>query len=285
MSTAVIERVSAEVGVNALQAEAVKKLLDDGCTVPFIARYRKEAHGNLDEVKIGKIQERLAYYTELEERNYKPKRRTRAQVAREKGFEPLADSIWVGSPDPAADDEALQYARDILAERIADIADVRGAVRQAYAKKGVVRSEVVQPRPAEPTKFEQYYDFSEPVATIPSHRYLAIRRGQAEKVLWVHIELEAEPVVARIMEILSAHTPACARPGPARDQVETAARDAFKRLLAPSCEIDVMVEKKLSADRLSALIDVAKSYRTYSGLADGTDGTVKFIWRTEGIGE
>ena len=144
MSTAVIERVSAEVGVNALQAEAVKKLLDDGCTVPFIARYRKEAHGNLDEVKIGKIQERLAYYTELEERKatvlksideqgkltdelraqieacfvksrledlyqpYKPKRRTRAQVAREKGFEPLADSIWAGSLDPAADDEALQ---------------------------------------------------------------------------------------------------------------------------------------------------------------------------------
>ena len=285
MSTAVIERVSAEVGVNALQAEAVKKLLDDGCTVPFIARYRKEAHGNLDEVKIGKIQERLAYYTELEERKatvlksideqgkltdelraqieacfvksrledlyqpYKPKRRTRAQIAREKGFEPLADSIWAGSPDPAADDEALQYARDILAERIADIADVRGAVRQAYAKKGVVRSEVVQPRPAEPTKFEQYYDFSEPIAAIPSHRYLAIRRGQAEKVLWVHIELETEPVVARIMEILSAHTPACARPGPARDQVETAARDAFKRLLAPSCEIDVAVEKKSEADR------------------------------------
>ena len=285
MSTAVIERVSAEVGVNALQAEAVKKLLNDGCTVPFIARYRKEAHGNLDEVKIGKIQERLAYYTELEERKatvlksideqgkltdelraqieacfvksrledlyqpYKPKRRTRAQIAREKGFEPLADSIWAGSPDPAADDEALQYARDILAERIADIADVRGAVRQAYAKKGVVRSEVVQPRPAEPTKFEQYYDFSEPIAAIPSHRYLAIRRGQAEKVLWVHIELEAEPVVARIMEILSAHTPACARPGPARDQVETAARDAFKRLLAPSCEIDVAVEKKSEADR------------------------------------
>ena len=285
MSTAVIERVSAEVGVNALQAEAVKKLLNDGCTVPFIARYRKEAHGNLDEVKIGKIQERLAYYTELEERKatvlksideqgkltdelraqieacfvksrledlyqpYKPKRRTRAQIAREKGFEPLADSIWAGSPDPAADDEALQYARDILAERIADIADVRGAVRQAYAKKGVVRSEVVQPRPAEPTKFEQYYDFSEPIAAIPSHRYLAIRRGPAEKVLWVHIELEAEPVVARIMEILSAHTPACARPGPARDQVETAARDAFKRLLAPSCEIDVAVEKKSEADR------------------------------------
>ena len=274
----IIELTANEAGVAPQQALAVKKLLDDGCTVPFIARYRKEAHGNLDEVKIGKIQERLAYYTELEERKatvlksideqgkltdelraqieacfvksrledlyqpYKPKRRTRAQVAREKGFEPLADSIWAGSPDPAADDEALQYARDILAERIADIADVRGAVRQAYAKKGVVRSEVVQPRPAEPTKYEQYYDFSEPVATIPSHRYLAIRRGQAEKVLWVHIELEAEPVVARIMEILSAHSPACTRPGPARDQVETAARDAFKRLLAPSCEIDVAVE-------------------------------------------
>ena len=281
----IIELTANDAGVAPQQALAVKKLIDDGCTVPFIARYRKEIHGNLDEVKIGKIQERLAYYAELEERKatvlksideqgkltdelraqieacfvksrledlyqpYKPKRRTRAQIAREKGFEPLADSIWAGSPDPAADDEALQYARDILAERIADIADVRGAVRQAYAKRGVVRSEVVQPKPAEPTKFEQYYDFSEPLATIPSHRYLAIRRGQAEKVLWVHIELEAEPVVERIMEILAAHSPACARPGSARDQIVEAARDAYKRLLAPSAEIDVAVEKKTESDR------------------------------------
>ena len=217
-----IERIAEEVGVGPMQVSAVSKLVSEGCTVPFIARYRKEAHGNLDEVQIGKIQDRLGYYSELDERKktilksideqgkltdelraqiegcfvksrledlyqpYKPKRRTRAQVAKEKGFEPLADEIWNGqlrSGDGAPAEEDLQYARDILAERIADIADVRGAVRQAFASKSVVKSEVATPRPSEPTKFEQYYDFSEPISTIPSHRYLAIRRGQAEKVL------------------------------------------------------------------------------------------------------
>ncbi len=281
----IIELTAKDAGVAPPQALAVKKLIDDGCTVPFIARYRKEAHGNLDEVKIALIQERLKYYGELEERKaailksideqgkltdelrakiaecfvksrledlyqpYKPKRRTRADIAREKGFGPLADSIWEGQLDSAAGADDLKYARDILAERIADIADIRGAVRQAFMKRGVVRSEVVQPKPATPTKFEQYYDFSEPLATNPSHRYLAIRRGQAEKVLWVHIELEAEPVVERMMEILVAHSPACARPCPAREQVEESARDAYKRLLAPSAEIDVAVEKKTESDR------------------------------------
>lgn len=269
------ERTAGDVGVNPLQVSAVEKLLADGCTVPFIARYRKEAHGNLDEVQIGKIQDRLGYYKELEERKetilksideqgkltdelrekiatcfvksrledlyqpYKPKRRTRAQVAKEKGFEPLADAIWTGSWDGSGTDEELHYARDILAERIADMADVRGAVRQAFATKSIVKSEVVTPKPTEPTKFEQYYDFAESIATIPSHRYLAIRRGQTEKVLWVKLELDAEPVIERILEILPAEG----------EQIELAARDAYKRLLAPSCEIDVTVEKKMEADR------------------------------------
>ncbi len=278
----ITERIAGEVGANPLQVAAVDRLLADGCTVPFIARYRKEAHGNLDEVQIGKVQERLGYYRELEERKttilksideqgkltdelrekiagcfvksrledlyqpYKPKRRTRAQVAKEKGFEPLADAIWNGEPFEGSDED-LQYARDILAERIADIADVRGAVRQAFATKSTVKSEVVSPKPAEPTKFEQYYDFAESVATIPSHRYLAIRRGQAEKVLWVRLELDPEPVVGRIVEIVEAQ--AGPSGGPSARQLELAAADAYKRLLAPSCEIDVTVEKKAEADR------------------------------------
>ncbi len=281
-----IERIAEEVGVGAMQVSAVSKLVADGCTVPFIARYRKEAHGNLDEVKIGKIQERLGYYSELDERKktilksideqgkltdelraqiegcyvksrledlyqpYKPKRRTRAQVAKEKGFEPLADEIWSGAYRDGQDDESLQYARDIIAERIADMADVRGAVRQAFATKSVVKSEAATPLPAEPTKFEQYYEFSEPIATIPSHRYLAIRRGQAEKVLWVRLELDSEPVVEQVMGIVARESPgaggASAR---CREQIELAARDAYKRLLAPSCEVDVAVEKKMEADR------------------------------------
>ena len=304
----VISKIAVELAIRPESVGAVVKLLGEGSTVPFIARYRKEAHGNLDEVQIGKIQERLAYFTELLERKdtilrsideqgkltddlrqkiaacwqksaledlyqpYKPKRRTRAQVAKEKGYEPLADAIWTGAWDGgAADgwndaavptDEDLQFARDILAERIADIADVRGAVRQAFATKSVVTSEVVSPKPTEPTKFEQYYEFSEPIATIPSHRYLAIRRGQAEKVLWVKLELDREPVVARMLEIVgetlaggasgSDGSVACAH-GDVREasaqQIRLAAEDAYKRLLAPSCEIDVTVEKKAEADR------------------------------------
>ena len=288
----ILARIAAEVGVGTNQVSAVNKLLAEGSTVPFIARYRKEAHGNLDEVQIGKIQDRVKYYTELEERKdailksideqgkltdelraqivgcfvksrledlyqpYKPKRRTRAQVAKEKGFEPLADAIWNPQPETsqlidAASPEDLQYARDILAERIADIADVRGCVRTAFATKSVVKSEVVSPKPTEPTKFEQYYEFSEPIATIPSHRYLAIRRGQAEKVLWVHLELEKEPVIERMVEIVASNRQQSTAVGKSATakQIALAAEDAYKRLLAPSCEIDVTVEKKMEADR------------------------------------
>ena len=282
----VLARIAAEVGVGVHQVTAVDKLLAEGSTVPFIARYRKEAHGNLDEVQIGKIQDRVKYYTELEERKetilksideqgkltdelrekivgcfvksrledlyqpYKPKRRTRAQVAKEKGYEPLADQIWNGEPFEGTDED-FQYARDILAERIADIADVRGAVRQAFATHSKVKSEVATPKPTEPTKFEQYYEFEESIATIPSHRYLAIRRGQAEKVLWVHLELEKEPVISRILEILEGLEVRgiLERNRLTRAQIELAAEDAYKRLLAPSCEIDVVVEKKMEADR------------------------------------
>ena len=278
----ILSRLVTEIGVGANQILAVEKLLADGNTVPFIARYRKEAHGNLDEVQIGKIQERLGYYTELEDRKqvilksideqgkltdelrqkiadclvksaledlyqpYKPKRRTRAQVAKEKGFEPLANAIWDGQPFEGSDED-LQYARDILAERIADIADVRGCVRNAFATQSVVTSEVASPKPKEPTKFEQYYEFSESIATIPSHRYLAIRRGQAEKVLWVKLELDSEPVIERVMEIIRSQI----EQSNSRtiEQLRLAATDAYKRLLAPSCEIDVTVEKKMEADR------------------------------------
>ena len=319
----VISKIAAELAIRPESVGAVVKLLGEGSTVPFIARYRKEAHGNLDEVQIGKIQDRFGYFTELSERKesilksideqgkltddlaakiaacwqksaledlyqpYKPKRRTRAQVAKEKGYEPLADAIWSGtwnggkaegwkrkeeegdeaegeSAEPT--DEDLQFARDILAERIADIADVRGAVRQAFATKSVVKSEVVSPKPTEPTKFEQYYEFSEPIATIPSHRYLAIRRGQAEKVLWVKLELDKEPVIERLLGIvedarIAARARDAAQSVPIREirgsrmgspsdaQVRLATEDAYRRLLAPSCEIDVTVEKKAEADR------------------------------------
>ena len=279
MTTEILNRMVAEVGANPHQISAVEKLLADGNTIPFIARYRKEAHGNLDEVAIGKIKDRLEYYNELEARKetvlksieeqgkltdelraaiascfvksrlediyqpYKPKRRTRAQVAKEKGYEPLADAMWEGAEllwngaEPT--DEDLQFARDIVAERIADMADVRGLVRNEFARHSRVKSEVASPAPKEPTKFEQYYDFEEPIATIPSHRYLAIRRGQKEGVLWVKLVVDEDSIVDRILGVL----------GKDGEQIELAARDAYRRLLAPSCEVDVTVDKKNEADR------------------------------------
>ncbi len=284
--SAVLSRVSAETGASARQVQAVEQLLAGGATVPFIARYRKEAHGNLDEVQISSIKSRLEYYSELEERKsailksidsqgklddelrekieacfvktkledlyqpFKPKRRTRAQVAKEKGLEPLADSIWAGEKPPAGTtDDDLQGARDIIAERIADMADVRGLVRNAMARDGVYKSSAANPDSKVPTKFEQYYDYSEPISTIPSHRYLAIKRGQAEKVLVAHLEIDKGPVIERMMEILSSTGAGFGRSAAALGEVRLAAEDAYRRLLAPSCEIDVLVEKKFEADR------------------------------------
>ena len=128
------------------------------------------------------------------------------------------------------------------------MAEVRGAVRKAFATKSKVKSEVASPKPAEPTKFEQYYDFEEPLATIPSHRYLAIRRGQKEGVLWVKLALEKEPVIEEMLDLVAKSAPGC-RVSACADQISIAAEDAYKRLLAPSCEIDVSVEKKMEADR------------------------------------
>ena len=291
VATGIVAKAAADAGVSISSAAAVAKLLAEGCTIPFIARYRKEAHGNLDEVQIGKVRDRIAYHTELEERRaailksidsqgkltpdlkakieaceaktaledlyqpYKPKRRTRAMMAKEKGLEPLADAILAGTMGDAeiaakpADD--LQGARDIIAERIADNAEIRGLVRTAFAKRGVLVSEVAKPKPTEPTKFEQYYEYEEPVAEIPSHRYLAIKRGQKEGVLWVHMKLDAEPVMERIGEVVDRElVPAGARLSrAAQEQVDLAAADAYKRLLAPGCEVDVSVEKKMESDR------------------------------------
>ena len=301
INAATISRIAAEASVSGSQVIAVSRLLKEGNTVPFIARYRKEAHGNLDEVQILKIQERVAYYGELEERKatilksiddqgkltddlrekiekcmvksaledlyqpYKPKRRTRAMIAKEKGLEPLADIIWAqGSenPETAAADyvdaskgiedaaAALAGARDICAERIADIADVRGLVRRAYATKAVVKSSVslVKP-PTEPTKFEQYYDFEEPISEMPSHRYLAIRRGQTEGVLFMRLVVDSAPLIEKIGEYAGVKAQS-----PLADELRLAASDAYKRLISPACELDVTMEKKQDSDRAAVEI-------------------------------
>jgi protein Tex len=218
---------------------AVIELLDDGGTVPFIARYRKEATGNLDEVQIRDIEEKLAYFRDLVARRetilasiaeqgkltdelksrieatfdkseledlylpYKPKRRTKATIAREKGLEPLAAVLW--AQQPAADrwkhsphsfvnaekgvasvEEALEGARHIVAEMISEDADLRKALRQLIFDEGVVVSRKVHDAVDEQEKFKMYYEYREPVKTIPSHRMLAIRRGEAKMSLLPH---------------------------------------------------------------------------------------------------
>jgi uncharacterized protein len=275
---------------------AVARLLAEGATVPFIARYRKEATGGLDEVQIRAIEERRAYVLDLEDRRgtvlgeierqgkltealaqriracrskadledlylpFKPKRRTRATIARERGLEPLAERILAqpasGSPTAEAaafvrpDAEvpdvaaALAGARDICAERIAEDADVRRIVRERLAKEGELVVEKTREHAKETTKFDNYASFRERVASLPSHRFLAIRRGEAEGVLRASIQLEPEPLLTAI-----AGKAGRSRSSPWADELTRAIEDAYKRLLAPSVETDLRVEMKMAADR------------------------------------
>ena len=275
---------------------ATVKLFAEGATVPFIARYRKEATGGLDEVQIRTIEERRAYLIELDERRravvseihkqgkltdalfkkiltcatkaeledlylpFKPKRRTRAIIARERGLEPLAERMWAQPHDGKPDDEARAFvsaakevpdvaaalagARDICAERIAEDADVRKLVREAYMKEGVIKVTKNEEHAGKATKFDMYASFEEPVASIPSHRYLAIRRGEADGVLRAAIDLDAERLVVPIK--------ARARVDPRSpwaSELEKAAADATKRLLLPTVQSDVRVDLKMAADR------------------------------------
>ncbi|HLL25071.1 MAG TPA: Tex family protein, partial [Kofleriaceae bacterium] len=286
-------------GLRPASVAAVIALLDEGNTVPFIARYRKERTGGLDEVQIRAIEERREYLVDLETRRaailasvteqgkltpeleaklrgadnkatledlyapYRPRRKTRASVAREKGLEPLARRILAQPADgdpieeakaavaPGVDalEDALQGARDIVAEVIADTAEVRAFVRQEFAEHGELTSEVVPNKDNEPTKFEQYYAFKEAVKTIPSHRFLAIRRGEAEGVLRAHVSVDTARVHAGI-ERLAKLDPA----SPWADQLRLAISDGFKRLLAPSVENDVRAELKQRSDH--AAVDI-----------------------------
>jgi len=274
---------------------AVIGLLDEGGTVPFIARYRKEATGNLDEVQIRSIEEKLGYFRELAERResilasiteqgkltdelkakidatldkseledlylpYKPKRRTKATIAREKGLEPLAQYLWAQQPAAlalaafapsfvnaelgvASVDEALEGARHIVAEWISEDADLRKALRALVFNEGIVVSRKVTDAVDAQEKFKMYYEYSEPVKTIPSHRMLAIRRGEGENILYFLIEVESERVLALIRSrVLRAE-------GDWTPQLERAVDDAWKRLLNASIQGEVRVELKHRSD-------------------------------------
>ncbi len=274
---------------------AVIELLDDGGTVPFIARYRKEATGNLDEVEVRAIEEKLGYFRDLVARRetilasiaeqgkltdelrgrieatidkseledlylpYRPKRRTKATMARAKGLEPLALYLWgqqpgAGSLEMLASgfvnaekgvnsvEEALEGARHIVAEMISEDADLRKALRQMMLAEGVVVSRKVTDAPDEQEKFKMYYEYREPVKTIPSHRMLAIRRGESEGVLNFLIELEPLHAVsvlkARILRFEGDWTP----------QLELAIEDSWQRLLNSSIQAEIRLEVKQRSD-------------------------------------
>lgn len=292
----IIQTLQKELSLPLKSIQAVVQLFEEGNTIPFIARYRKEATGNLDEVQIRDIQERLTYLKELESRKiailssiesqnklspelalqiqncqiktdledlylpYKPKRRTKAMIAREKGLEPLALRIleqpntaniemeaanYVNAEKGVNDsEEALAGARDIIAEIVAENAIVRKYVREVFADEGMVVSKVIEGKNNAPTKFEQYYDFKESVKTIPSHRYLAIRRGEKEDVLKFSIEIEKESVLPEINRLLSVN-PA----SPYKELLEKAILEGYKRLIIPGIETDFRVDLKMDSDR------------------------------------
>ncbi|MDD2310716.1 MAG: Tex family protein [Desulfuromonadaceae bacterium] len=288
-------------GLKPFQVEHTVELLQEGATVPFIARYRKEHTGELDEVQIRSIEEQLAYFSELEERKitvlksideqgklapelreriessqhktevedlylpYKPKRRTKATIARERGLEPLADIVFAqeltsGSADDAAlpfiDPEknvpdaatALEGAGHILAERLSDNADARAVVRRLTKEQGVMTSRVASDFKEQVTKFEMYYDFQEPLKAIPSHRMLAMRRGEKEEVLYLSISAPLEQILAGLKSRL------IVRSSIFSPLLERVAEDAYKRLIAPSIEVELRLESKVHADEAAILV-------------------------------
>ncbi len=280
------------VGVSERQVQNTVQLLDDGATVPFIARYRKEATGQLDEVEIGAIKEQYQKLKEADKRReaiikaieeqgkltpelrtklnnahtlqalediylpYKIKRKTRAVMAIEKGLEPLATGIFTGrESDPARKalgflndqvhtvEEALQGARDIMAEWINENADARNRLRIVFEKNAFITSKVKKNKETEGAKYRDYFEFSEHLSKIPSHRLLAIRRGEEEGFLSVDISPEEDQAINQIERIFLKGLPA------SQKEIELAIRDSYKRLLKPSIETEFSNLSKEKADR------------------------------------
>lgn len=293
--TDIVTFLMEESSLKTFQVEQTVSLLQEGSTVPFIARYRKEATGELDELQIREIQDRLNYFLELQERRqtvlktiselgkltpelqkkiesvrqkteledlylpYKPKRRTKAAIAIERGLEPLAgqllaavgsgpdiDSLALayvdqenGLPDSAA---VLEGAGHVLAERFADDAVARAMVRKLTWEQGLVKSLVARGKQEQVSKYEMYYDYSEPLKDIPSHRMLAMRRGEKEEVLRLSIVAPDEKILASLsVQFLTESVTY-------KQYLVAVVADAYKRLLAPSIEVELRLQAKKLAD-------------------------------------
>lgn len=286
-------RIAHELGIRENQVNATIALLDEGATVPFISRYRKEVTGTLDEVAVASIRDRIAQLRELDKRReailkslkeqekltpelekkvneaetmvalediylpYKPKRRTKATMAREKGLEPLAKLIFEQSginvlgeaakfinseKEVANTEEALQGARDIMAEWINENQEARAKMRTLFLEKGVFKSKVLSGKEEEGQKYKDYFDWEEPIAKAPSHRVLALRRAEKELILMLDSTPPEEESLALLEEIFVKGT------GGASDQVRLAVKESYRRLMKPSMETDVRLLSKKRAD-------------------------------------
>lgn len=290
--TTITSLIAERLGLSEKQVAATVNLLSAGATIPFISRYRKEATGGLNEVQVAQIQQAHERLDELSRRRdyilqtiegqgkltdelrqrietcwdatqledlylpYKPKRKTRAEAARKKGLEPLADLIMLNPwevPETAAArfvtgevgdvDEALQGARDIIAERISENEATRQTVRRSFALTAVIRSKVVKGKEQEAAKYRDYFDWAEPLKRCTSHRLLAMRRGEAEGFLRVSIgPADDEDAAVRVSRrYVKVGTPAAR-------QLTLAAADAYKRLLKPGIETEFAAQSKDGAD-------------------------------------
>ena len=286
------EIIAKQLGLREKQVESTINLLAQGATIPFISRYRKEATGGLNEVQVAQVKEQNDKLTELIHRRdyilqtieeqgkltddlkkrisecwdatqlediylpFKPKRKTKAEVARKKGLEPLAITLLTQpykNPEEVAaryvkgevkdKEEALQGARDIIAERVNEDERTRQSVRRSFEYTGMIRSKVVKAKESEAGKFRDYFDWSEPLKRCTSHRLLAMRRGEAEGYLRVTIApSDEEDCMSRVERFyVKAGSPAAA-------QVEMAVSDAYKRLLKPSIETEFAGSSKTKAD-------------------------------------
>ena len=297
--------ISKQLNLPETGVENTLSLLDLGCTIPFIARYRKERTGNLNEVQIAQISDAYDKLKELAKRKetilktieeqgkltddlkhrveecwdattledlylpFKPKRRTRAQVAREQGLEPLATLILLqreSHPEKAAErfvkgevkdaDSAIKGAQDIIAEMVSEDERSRNTLRSAYRREAIITSKVVKAKAdsEEAAKFSDYFDFSEPLRRCSSHRLLAMRRGESEGILRVSITANDEECIDRLIrQHVRGH-------GPCSDLVEEAVEDAYKRLLRPSIETEFAGLSKEKADE-EAIIVFAENLR------------------------
>lgn len=292
-------KIADSLNLNSKQVTATVNLLDEGATIPFISRYRKEVTGSLDEIEILKIRDEIERLRALEQRResilksiesqnklseelkakileaetlsqledlylpFKPRRRTKATVAREKGLEPLAQFIFEQKNNLVFEEaekylseekevtsvlEALQGARDIIAEMVSENITARHAVRELYKKSGIIKSSVIKGREEAGEKFKDYFEWEEKLVACPSHRMLAMRRGEKEDVLILDITIDGEEAIQQIQQKLISSRGECA------NQIKEAIEDGYKRLLQPSIEAETRLATKQQAEEKAIIV-------------------------------